>query len=271
MGIYRRRVIVAAQDGAVVAGVEDDPHHYRLRLEHDEHKVLSLAGQALRVPYSTCGGALARLQELVGLPLSLSAGRTKGLEPQHQCTHLYELALIAIAQAVRGGNRQYDIAIPDRVGTTPFSFDNGKICPKTIDGRTRAQLWRDGVLLLDWRLDGEQITSSGKFEGQSLRTLNRWAMQQDIDDDGLEAIRVLRRAVHVSTGREVPVWRLPKAEDMSLVSLSACHVFQPERIGEGVRQMDTELDFTNTPNALLADLSSLDHNGIECDGSKRIS
>jgi hypothetical protein len=257
--IFRRRLIALAEDGRVVAGVEDTQHHYRVVVEHDGRRLSAVQGQALRVPFNTCAGALARLQDLVGLPIGSGASdpgpaaRLHGLEPAQHCTHLLELALFAAAQAARGGYRQYDIVIPERTDWTPFEVEQGQVCPKPIEGRTSAELSRNGRPVLSWQIDGETIHGDG-FDGIAVRDAARWVRAQGGDDDLNEAVRFLRRGIHVATGSMVPWHLLPRASNMARVSAGACHVYQPERIAQGERDPHSRRDFSASADALLADL-----------------
>jgi len=49
--------------------VEDDPHAFAISLEHDGERVTAVAAEAHRYPLTTCIGATAALQSLVGAPL----------------------------------------------------------------------------------------------------------------------------------------------------------------------------------------------------------
>lgn len=256
MGIFRRRIILSSIAGRVEAGVEDDQHHIRVTLEHNGKFVTGVKGESIRVPFSTCPGAEKKIVDLIGMPLTVGVIHDKALwpsvlNPRVQCTHMFELALLAIAQAARGGRRQYEISVPDPNGQTPFEVRDGKLLPKQSQGTTKAELRRNGEQALLWLLKGELILEPALFTGQSLRAVLLWAYSRSFDDDLLEAIMVLRRGLHVATGRVMPIQQLPTAESMSLVAQGACHVFQPERIGEGRRNMDSLLDFTDRSGMLL--------------------
>lgn len=255
-GIFRRRIVLRATEGRVAAGVEDDFHHYRIVIEHDRQRVVRAEGQGLRTPYDTCQEAMPQIEALVGLPIDTGAGEqalaAKHVDPHQQCTHLFELGMLAVAQAARGGARQYDIAIPERQDQTPFEVVAGKLKPQAIDGRTRAELWRDAKKRLAWSLDGDLITAPPPFSGQNIRALNTWAAGQPFGEDDREAIRVLRRAVQVALGR---AFLSPRTDFLTRVSLGACYVLQPERIARGTGIAGARLDFTNRADDLLADMA----------------
>ncbi|MDB5968421.1 MAG: hypothetical protein JWQ90_871 [Hydrocarboniphaga sp.] len=64
---------------------------------------------------------------------------------------------------------------------------------------------------------------------------------------------VLRRAVMISHGRTVSLDPLNNAADSGHVS-GACYVFHPGVAERTLRMQGSTLDFTDTPDALLADL-----------------
>src|SRR5262245_1877469 len=114
-GLYRRRIILHAEGQRVFGALEDDYHHLYSQISHDRRDTARASRRSLRIPYTTCGGAGARVEHLAGLPLA-EAGR--GLDPGQQCTHLYDLTRLAMAHALRASangdfktlRRQYDIA-----------------------------------------------------------------------------------------------------------------------------------------------------------------
>ena len=79
MGAYRRAIRIKAQPGQVVTEMEDDVHHFRLRLQHSEGTAVSVEGEAVRTPWIICPGALAPLRALTGR--SLDAGRRDQILP----------------------------------------------------------------------------------------------------------------------------------------------------------------------------------------------
>lgn len=176
-GVFRRRVVAEAVPGRVWAAVEDDLHHFQIELEHDGRTVTAVHGNPVRVPWTTCPGAVEKLRDLVGLPLD---GKVPG-DPRQACTHLVDLAKVAMAQALRGGNRVYDIAIPDRV-----------------EGRYTAELRRDGRLLFTWSLHNSIVTAPADLAGADFNKAVRWPPEILGDPDLLEAALVLRRGIFVS-------------------------------------------------------------------------
>src|SRR5688572_29147182 len=97
-GSYRRRVHLVAAERSVTAALEDDFHHFTMRVEHDGTVVTAVRAEALRHPFTTCPGAVDELEHLTGAPLSPSLiALQKYANVREHCTHLFELTSLAIA------------------------------------------------------------------------------------------------------------------------------------------------------------------------------
>jgi hypothetical protein len=244
-GAYRRRIVLQAAGLRVFAALEDDFHHMYALIEHDGTRVTSVTGKTLRIPRSSCPGAVARLQEFVDMPLASAA---RGIDPHLQCTHLFDLARCAMAHALRGargGRRQYDITVTDRVGDLSF-----------------ARIARDGRSVLEWTLDkARAVAAPAQFVCDSLFGKVDW---KHFDPDTLDAAMLLRRAVWISHGR-VPkeVLRAARAKAksgpmtptwMPTNLAGACYSFQPDIHASSVPQLESVLDFSDREEELLAEL-----------------
>lgn len=256
-GILRRRIILDARTpGRTRAAVEDDFHHFAVDICHTGGMVTAVEGQANRYPWSTCPGATPQLADFVGCAIGPALLRRRDLpDPLMHCTHLYELALLAIAQAGRGGIRTYDVIVPDRAGRTRFptiGADGEVLRPAAgADGRMSARVRRDGTEVLAWDVEGDNIVAPEGFAGHTLWTVMRFAIPH-CDDDALEAVRVLRRGIHVAGGR-IFAFEESLLASMSPAAAGACYTFQPVRAANSRRMIDAAFDFTNHPDALLAD------------------
>jgi hypothetical protein len=178
--VFRRRVRAEAKEGFVWAGVEDDLHHFEVELEHNGREVTAARGRAIRFPWTICPGAAERVGQFVGHALDARLA----IDARQECTHLLDLAKFALAQAVRGGTRQYDVTLPDRV-----------------QGRTTAELRRDGELIFAWQFQGFTVTAPDLFAGIDVNAAIRWPREIMADPDLLEAALMLRRGVFVSNIR----------------------------------------------------------------------
>lgn len=190
MSTFRRRVEIVSsgqpERGEVRAALEDDFHHFRVCLRH-EHGVLShVTGQALRYPYSACPEAIEPLHALAGMALSpIAHSVTRQTDARHQCTHLLDLAGLAVAAALRPVQlRRYDIQVPARVA-----------------GRTRASLLLNGQPLLEWQVNGAIIEGPEPFTGVNIREgMARWALNT-LSSELAEAALLLRRCTMISIGK----------------------------------------------------------------------
>ncbi len=178
------------------------------------------------------------LERLIGMALAASPlAVQRHTASQHQCTHLLDIAGLAISHAARGiAARQYDaeVTVPDD------------------SGPRHAILRRDGRSVLSWSLDETTILGPGSFAGRDLRSILPWAEGFCATVDDFEAVIVLRRAVHISKSRLMDLDTVPSAAALGRYS-GACYVFQPERMDTALRNPGCTRDFTGTPDGLLND------------------
>jgi len=242
-GAYRRRVRTEVIDPKTVrAAMEDDFHHFAVTLVHDGQAVVDLRAESLRYPWSTCPDAGALFVELRGVDLSeRSSALGRSADPTRFCTHQFDLAGLAVAQAARaavgrGERRQYDAVIPDRV-----------------DGTTMAQLYRDAEPVLSWELRGFRITAPERWRGRPIQggRFIAWA-EQNLAPDDAEAAMVLRRAVQIAAGRGFDLDSFPNIAALRVGGAARCYSFQPERAGQARRMVGTSRDHSG-PGATLLD------------------
>jgi Protein of unknown function (DUF2889) len=242
MLIFRRRIGIDSTGnrarGEVRAALEDDFHHFRVRLGHADGAIQHINGWAVRHPYSTCPLAANQLFRLVNAPLSGLAHSVMRLtNPTEQCTHLMDLAGLAIAAGARSiAQRWYDIEVPQR-----------------IDGRTLAALDKDGTRVLAWDLHDTTILDPVPFQGVSLREgMAAWALAH-LSEDEAEAALVLRRCALISLGRTKNLDAQVHAEPTG-----RCFVQQPARAEQGLRSVGSTVDFT----AVAANLCATDRDWL---------
>jgi Protein of unknown function (DUF2889) len=242
---YRRRLRMVATpagpDGlaAVVADLDDDFHRFRVTLRHDATQARAVEGEALRFPWDTCPAAAGPLRALEGAPLSVRAtAAAEHADPKATCTHMFDLAGLAMAHAAVGRDRrQYDAEIPARDGH-----------------RTRARLWRDGVLVLDWVVDdrvgvvGAPPYSGAPWEGGFMR----WA-DTALEPDAAEAAIVLRRAVTIGMGRGMDLDVYDRASQLAPMMRAICYTFQSPQVEVALRRKGSTRDRAADPGSLLAD------------------
>lgn len=238
-GIYRRRIRIRTGPGYARADLEDDPHRYGIAIRHDGERVTGIEGFPIRTPWTLCVAAQANLQRLVGMPLTPDASAIfRHTAPGQQCTHMFDTAGLAIAHAARGTpRRQYDVEAPYWTEEEPREIS----------------LSRDGEPLLRWQIEGRRILGPEPYAGQDWQKMLGWAREHFEHIDDIEAVIVLRRAVMISHGRTVSLDPLENAAQTGHIS-GACYVFHPGIAERAQRLPGSTLDFTDRPDALLADL-----------------
>lgn len=241
---YRRAIqLTSTEPGVVVGDLEDDFHRFRVTLQHDSSRVAAVAGEALRSPWTTCADAADPLRALEGMELSTRIA-APGLvtDPRVNCTHMFDLAGLAVIHAAAGRQtRRYDAELPVRSGDTQI-----------------ATLWRDGDLCMQWTLawdaDGHQTCvdpppfSDTTWHGGFLR----WA-SETLDPDTAEAAVILRRACYIGVGYGINLDRYDHPSDIEYPMTGVCFTMQPERMSVAFRNRGTIRDFSDTPDAVLAD------------------
>ena len=224
-GRFVRHIAVAVGPAETRAVLEDDFHHFRTTVRTADGRVTGVDGEALRFPWTTCGQAGGALTALVGLQVAASAPAVLAqVDPGLQCTHLLELVALAIAVAGRG-----------RAGAArPL---DGHRCGFRRPPPGRRGTRRRGGAGLDateWRDRG-----TGALWGRPLgRGFSAWAVQTLAPAEA-EAAVLLRRAVHISSGRSVDLDAMERPFRVVLV----LHPLQP-RIFDARRVKGSARDFS---------------------------
>ncbi len=243
-GSYRRRIrVVVTEPGVVEAALEDDFHHFVVTLRHDGEAVSAVEAGSVRWPWSTCPSAAEPLRAVEGMPLSprcLAIG--EHADPKKNCTHMFDLAGLAITHAFRSGDvgttRQYDVEIPA-----------GAQAGTEVDVR----LWRDGNLVHTWTLAGRGCVAPSPFSEAPWRGgFLRWADQAFSPDDA-EAVIVLRRACDIGMGRGMDLDAVEGAKELEPLMAGICFTMQPEQVSVAVRNKGTVRDFDADPDQMLSD------------------
>jgi len=208
---YRRRFIVMPEPGKVTAALEDDYHCMAVTLHHQGAVITTVDADFQRAPWTTCPGAPAKVKstfEGVGLADAASRG-----EKQSNCTHLHDLATLAAAHAGDASGLQYDILVSD-----------------IADGRNASEVWRDGVLIHRWEMEGGFVlTAPAAASGLNLMKLRGWI--ETLDGPEREAARLLQWGSIVAHGRARPMAEQSDASKMP----PNCFTFQPENAISAVR------------------------------------
>jgi hypothetical protein len=219
---YRRRIdLVTTSPSAVLGELEDSFHHFRVSLAHDGGRVTAVDGEAVRHPWSTCPDALVPLQALVGAPITTDAtAHGAHADARTTCTHWFDLAGLAMAQAGAGrAERHYTATVDER--------DDA--------GRTVARLERDGMPVLAWDVDTTSVLGPEPYAGQDMgRGFLAWA-NAALDPETAEAAIVLRRACRTSLGLLMDLDDYETAAEVGHSMENTCHTFSTSVMGVALR------------------------------------
>lgn len=233
--IYHRATVVEVAPSSVTAEMEDDFHHFRVTLKHDGEVATEVLGESIRFPWSTCGQeAQQHIGELVGCRLSTLYKQLSVEERYTHCTHLFDLAQLAVSHA---GDAESRLLYQSKVTLLPSR------------GPIAAELRLNGDRLLDWQLDNRMITAPAPFAGTPVDTLAGWVYKQQFSAQLIEAILILQRAVHVSFGKIYEWQSLSWASEQKLPP--TCYTFQPGTAQRAARVVGSARDYTKTPEQML--------------------
>jgi len=201
---FRRRFRITPEADRICCEVEDDFHCMSVTVYHDGERASRVEPQMRRVPWTTCPGAVEELDKVFA-GAALKEFPKQGAK-QSNCTHLYDLALLAAAHAHDDADSVIDILVSD---------------PE--DDRRRAELHCNGETILSWVESAFTIVEPEGLAGESLWDLRDWMAQQDAATQ--EAARLLRWGNMLANGRTIPLADQSDASKMP----PNCYTFQPER------------------------------------------
>lgn len=218
---FRRRFVVTPMAGRVTAAVEDDFHCMAVTLHHDGRTITRAEPVMDRWPWTTCPGAQQVLRvTFEGIALSEAARRG---QKQANCTHLYDLAVLAAAHAAEPVPVRYDILVSD-----------------PVEGLAGAEIRRDGELVHRLELRDMVVASPPELAGTSLLKLGGWI--ESLAAGEQEAARLLRWGAILAHGRTIP---LPEQSDATKLPPN-CFTFQPENSIRAQR-IGRIVDFSREP------------------------
>jgi len=232
--IVRRSIALASPEaGTVTAWLEDNFHHFGVLLKHDAGRVIDVAAATIRFPWTTCGHAGSPLKMLAGQALIGRPEMLAALLPmQLQCTHLFELAALAMVHAAHSASdRRYDMVVR-KDGILP--------------GQNRGTLMRDGQEISSIKVDGSMILGPAGYAGRDLyKGFRKWLAE--CSDEEAMTLWLLRRSLWLGKGMSLfkpqPV---AAATDMGAV----CYSYQPEQRDHAFAVSDSIIDVTD-PNVRL--------------------
>lgn len=236
-GIFRRRIRLTGKPQQVLAELEDCSHGFRSLVSHNGKAVIDIQTEALRTPLNTCGGASEPIKALIGLPLNTATTDIlRQVDPRANCTHLYDLTLLAIKHCLRGEvSRQYDVTVTDETKAP-----------------AEAEVRQDGKLVLHWKTHQWAIVSPPELTGKPLhKGFASWA-NQHYSGEQQDAAFVLQKGYFVSSARVYDMDKLagtPALKDANMQGV--CYSYSPQIIAQAYRQSKSNRDFTDIPEQLL--------------------
>jgi len=211
----RRLVTLHCEGDRSIGRVQDNVHDFCVTLVHDGMHVTDVSAQAIRFPWTTCPMGTERLRALIGSPL---AGSRAKIDQSLQCTHMLDVAKLALVHASRGGDREYRVEVD--------ASDKA--------GECLAVLYRDGKILFEWQIVDRVVVAPEQFAGHATSGRSVWSPAVEADDELREAALVMRRGVFVFLGRGRVRPKDVRANFFSDMT-GACISFHPEQIDRAVR------------------------------------
>lgn len=201
---FRRRFRLTPSPYVVKVEVEDDFHCMSVVVHHDGETAIQIIPEMRRAPWSTCPGAVEYVvKTFTGVALRRFAERG---DKKSNCTHLYDLVLLAGNHAADAEQTVYDILVSD-----------------PVDGERFAEIRRNGISLLNWIESGFQLVKPESAAGYRLDKLRSWI--DGLDQPLQEPARLLQWGNMLANGRIIPLENQSDATRMP----PSCYTFQPER------------------------------------------
>lgn len=235
-GIYRRRITIKTKDQQVNVEMEDDPHGFKLQLNHDKQKITDIQVETLRYPYDTCPGATDKVRSLIGNSLSAVKNLSAVAKAREHCTHQFDLLQLAIDYAHETGSTyQYDIAIPDEK-----------------DDQQRGTISDDNGIVHDWHISKNILVSPENLKNRPLmRGFYAW-VAEEIPEDMRRAAEMLQRGFIVATSRRVDMEIFAEQPvNLEVMPIGACYSLQLGTIEHAHRKKNVVRDFSNREEMLL--------------------
>ena len=235
-GRFRRRIGLRHEGNAIIGELEDHFHGFRCRLSHDGEVVTKVEGDGPRIPLSTCGGAIKPLQALVGTPLSRGAAEINQLiNARSQCTHWFDLAILAIGHSLHEEDRIFDMVIEDETDTPAI-----------------ATVCINGKLIHRWTISMFSLKTPEQFADKPLwKGFAAWAGDA-FDGDEEEAAFALQKAYFVAQSRRFDVSRvegMPVGEDDPMIG--NCYSYSDGIYQSATRNLGNRRDFSESDERLL--------------------
>lgn len=187
---------------------------------HDGKVIISVAAVMERWPWTTCPGATEVLKSTF-TGVTLAEGAARGMKWSN-CTHLYDLAIMASAHAGDNAPMVYDVFVSD-----------------AVDGRKSAEIRKDGDVIVAWVLEKDIIQEPEALKGVPVTQLRDWI--KTLDQPQREGAHVLQWATLIAHGRSIPLENQSDATRMP----PNCYTFQPDR-AKTAERIGRILDFSGS-------------------------
>lgn len=227
--------ITTPAPGRILLGMEDIGHALQIAFEHDGARITAIEGRWQRHPLSSCTGAAAELEKMVGCPLgdNVLAPRQFADERQH-CTHFFDMLRLGITHAWhRREDRRYEVFMAD-----------------APQGPLVAELTLNGQQVMALTLDNYVIAKPDRFAGVSIfEGFMKWAAA-NLSPEDFEYAFIVQRAVFVSRGRLLDMRAaIGLPAELSGPPIGSCYGSQPQRIAGAVR-LPTHVSFDERAEVL---------------------
>ena len=201
---FWRRFRITPEKGVIKTEVEDDFHCMGVVVYYEDGTATQIVADLIRAPWSTCPGAESKLVATFTGKSLVDFSRVG--DKKMNCTHLYDLALLAAAHAQDKEPTVYDILVSD---------------PE--NEMRNAEVRRNGETLLTWIEQGFHIVEPVGAAGIRLDQLRAWI--DTLEPDLQEPARLLQWGNMLANGRIIPLEDQSDATKMP----ASCYTFQPER------------------------------------------
>lgn len=242
--MFCRRIRLVNESPTHAAGeLEDDCHHFRVDLHHDGTIIERAIGTFMRGPWTTCAKSPEPLRAIEGKPLTARTSEVgRYTDARQNCTHQFDLAALAVAHATRlhERERQYDMAITDMTGEE---------CEQS------AALWRNGEVIVRWKLRNRELTAPPEWVGAPLRVkFIPWA-ESRFEPDYAEAVIALRRVLDIAMSRIGNLDRFDDAASMDgTMMMGRCMTYTDENIPIAIRLKGSARNWEHHREFMLADM-----------------
>ena len=240
-GVFRRRIRLTKSEDSVLGELEDSSHAFKIRLSFNEQTITDVSADAIRYPMTTCPGAVQPLRQFIDMPLGLKSGEiTKRINPRIQCTHLFDLTVLAYAHIARDETKRvYDITLPDDTETATA---------------LPLQVFQNGELVLSWMVKKWQVIEPTALAGNRMGAgFSKWIAAAFGDDEQQkEWAWLAQKGNLVSEARTFDINALAGTRNfVGEHMVGICHTYSEAEIGSAAHTYNSFIDFSDTAEDLL--------------------